>query len=149
MTVPAARHYVDMDYESRRLIDENYLGNEFLKRTFSGSVTLAPDGEEMILGHHFNEVGGVKSKPTCNTCKAQLGRPLGCYGCPNFRPFLEADHRAELNIAQNKLDANRKFLLNPLETGSIRKLEIQIEWVKLTIAICDELLLKQKAIDVK
>ena len=149
VTVPAARHYVDMDYESRRLIDENYLGNEFLKRTFSGSVTLAPDGEEMILGHHFNEVGGVKSKPTCNTCKAQLGRPLGCYGCPNFRPFLEADHRAELNIAQNKLDANRKFLLNPLETGSIRKLEIQIEWVKLTIAICDELLLKQKAIDVK
>ena len=62
---------------------------------------------------------------------------------------MEADHRAELNIAQNKLDANRKFLLNPLETGSIRKLEIQIEWVKLTIAICDELLLKQKAIDVK
>lgn len=149
VTVPAARHYVDMNYESRRLIDEKYLGNEFLKRAFSRSVTLAPEGEEIIMGHNFNEVGGTRSKPECTTCNAQLGRPLGCYGCPNFRPFLEADHRSELNIAQNKLDVNRKFLLNPLETGSIEKLEIQIEWIKLTVAICDENLLKQKAVDAK
>ncbi|WP_231703224.1 hypothetical protein [Halopseudomonas pelagia] len=149
VTIPAARHYIDMDYESRRMIDENYLGNEFLKQAFSASVTLAPEGQEIIVSHSFNEVGGVRNKPTCNTCVAKLGRPLGCYGCPNFRPFLEADHRAELDFAQSKLDINRRFLINPLETKSISRLETQIEWIKITIALCDDILLKQKAFDVK
>lgn len=147
VTVPAARHYVDMDYDSRRLIDENYLGNEFLKRAFSGEITLALEGEEVILGHGFSEVGGIRHKETCKTCTAQLGRPLGCYGCPNFRPLLDADHRAELKIAQNKMEINRKFLLNPLDTMTIRKLEVQVEWIKMTIAICDKLLQQNRSID--
>lgn len=147
VTVPAARHYVDMDYESRRLVDVNYVGNEFLRRAFSGSISLAQEGEEEILGHDFNEVGGAKSARTCKTCKTDLGRPLGCYGCPNFRPILEANHRAELQIAIDKLSANRAFLLNPLEANSIRKLQKQIEWIKLTIGVCDEMLARRSAID--
>jgi hypothetical protein len=147
VTVPAARHYVDMDYESRRLIDANYVGNEFLKRAFSGSVTLVPEGDEEILGHDFNEVGGAKFSRTCITCKSALGRPIGCYGCPNFRPILQANHRAELQIAMDKLSANRDFLLNPLEANSTRKLKVQVEWIKLTIEVCDEMLARQKAID--
>lgn len=147
VTVPAARHYVVMDYESRRLIDANYIGNEFLRRAFSGSVSLLPEGEEKILGHDFDEVGGATSSRTCITCKSALGRPIGCYGCPNFRPILEANHRAELGIAMDKLSANRAFLLNPLEANSIRKLEVQVEWIKLTIEVCDEMLARQRAID--
>lgn len=147
VTVPAARHYVDMDYESRLLIDKNYLGNEFLKRAFSGAITALAEGDEIVVGHNFNEVGGARSKLTCKTCKTQLGRPLGCYGCPNFRPILEANHRDELQLAQQKLEANRAFLFNPLQTNTIKKLERQIEWVKLTITICDEILAKQMAID--
>ena len=118
VTVPAARHYVDMDYESRRLIDKNYLGNEFLKHAFSRTITLTPEGEEIIVGHNFDEVGGAKLKRTCKTCKTQLGRPLGCYGCPNFRPILEANHRVELQLAYQKLEANRGFLFNPLQTNT-------------------------------
>lgn len=147
VTVPAARHYVDMDYESRRLIDVNYVGNEFLRRAFSGSVSLVSEGEEEILGHDFNEVGGAKSARTCRTCKSDLGRPIGCYGCPNFRPILEANHRAELQIAFDKLSANRSFLLNPLKVNSIRKLQVQVEWIKLTIEVCDEMLARRRAID--
>ncbi|WP_374343537.1 hypothetical protein [Azonexus sp.] len=147
VTVPAARHYVDMDYASRLLIDKNYLGNEFLKRAFSGSITVIPEGEEIIVGHNFDEVGCASKKQTCKTCKTLLGRPLGCYGCPNFRPILEANHRAELQLAQQKLEANRAFLFNPLLANTIKKLERQIEWVQLTITICDEILAKQRAID--
>ena len=147
VTVPAARHYVDMDYESRLLIDKNYLGNEFLKRAFSGTITVVPEGEEIIVGHNFNEVGGGKYKLTCKTCKTQFGKPLGCYGCPNFRPILEANHRAELQLAHQKLEANRGFLFNPLQTNTIKKLERQIEWVELTITVCEEILAKQRAID--
>lgn len=147
VTVPAARHYVDMDYESRRLIDANYVGNEFLRRAFSGSVSLAPEGEEEILGHDFKEVGGAKRARTCKTCKSNLGRPIGCYGCPNFRPILEANHRAELQIAIDKLSANRAFILNPLEANSIRKLQMQIDWIRLTIDVCDEILARRRAIN--
>lgn len=147
VTVPAARHYVDMDYESRLLIDRNYLGNDFLKRAFSRTITVIPEGEEIIVGHNFDEVGGARHKLTCKNCKTQLGRPLGCYGCPNFRPILEANHRAELLLAQQKLKANQDFLFNPLLTNTIKKLERQIEWVKLTITVCDEILAKQRAID--
>jgi hypothetical protein len=32
VTVPAARHYIDLDYVSRREIDTKYIGNEFLKK---------------------------------------------------------------------------------------------------------------------
>lgn len=147
VTVPAARHYVDMDYKSRLLIDKNYLGNEFLKLAFSGTITVVPEGEGIIVGHNFDEIGGAKYKLTCKTCETQLGRPLGCYGCPNFRPILEANHRAELQLAQQKVEANRNFLFNPLQTNTIKKLERQIEWVELTITVCDEILAKQRAID--
>lgn len=149
VTVPAARHYIDMDYESRRLIDKNYLGNDFLRRAFSGTITKIPEGEEIVVGHNFDDIGGARSKQTCATCKTLMGRPLGCYGCPNFRPILEANHRAELQIAQQKLEANRASLFNPLKTNTIKKLERQIEWVELTIVVCDEILAKQRAIDAK
>jgi hypothetical protein len=149
VTVPAARHYVDMDYESRRLIDENFIGNEFLKRAFGGTITLVPEGEEIIVDHEFNDVGGARSRRTCQTCQAELGRPLGCYGCPNFRPILEANHTGALQFAEDKLRANQAFLLNPLRTKTIEKLQRQIEWVKLTITLCEEILAKQRAIDVE
>lgn len=147
VTVPAARHYVDMDYESRRLIDKNYLGNDFLKRAFAGTIAEVAEGEEIIVGNNFDDVGGARSKQTCATCETLMGRPLGCYGCPNFRPILEANHRAELQLAQQKLEANRASLFNPLKTNTIKKLERQIEWVELTIIVCDEILAKQRAID--
>lgn len=149
VTVPAARHYVDMDYESRRIIDVNYVGNEFLRRAFSNAITQVPEGDEVIFGHDFNEVGGAKSVQSCKSCNTALGRPIGCYGCPNFRPILEADHRAELEVANRKISANRSYLLNPLGVNSVRKLQVQIEWINLTIKICEEILARRRAVDAK
>ncbi|MBN0803212.1 hypothetical protein JTL91_36105, partial [Pseudomonas aeruginosa] len=42
--VPAARHYIDLDYVSRREIDTKYIGNEFLKKAFSHTLTVVPEG---------------------------------------------------------------------------------------------------------
>ena len=138
-----------MDYQSRLLIDQNYVGNEFLKQAFKGAISLVAAGEEVVLDQQFNDIGGVKSKASCRNCSAELGRPLACYGCPNFRPLLEAEHRAVLQLAEDKLSINKSALLNPLHTRSIEKLQRQINWVKLTIDICDEILLTKKGLNVK
>lgn len=147
VTVPAARHYVDLDYKARRLIDSRYIGNAFLKQAFSAPITAIPEGDECIFDNQFNPVGGARDQRSCATCSTAMGRPLGCYGCPNFRPILEANHRAVLAAAEDKLAANRSALINPLLARSVEKLKSQIEWVKCTIAICDEILANQRAID--
>ena len=147
VTVPAARHYVDLDYESRRQIDTKYIGNVFLRKAFCNPLIEVSECDEVILDSNFNPVGGSHNKKSCINCSTVLGRPLGCYGCPNFRPILEADHRSVLVIAEEKLAINRGSLVNPLLARSIEKLERQIVWVKLTISICDEYIIEQRAID--
>ncbi|MGA4816392.1 hypothetical protein ACPA9J_20675 [Pseudomonas aeruginosa] len=54
VTVPAARHYIDLDYVSRREIDTKYIGNEFLKKAFSHTLTVVPEGDEVIVDNKFN-----------------------------------------------------------------------------------------------
>ncbi|MNP01699.1 hypothetical protein D3C76_935230 [compost metagenome] len=108
---------------------------------------MTQERDEVIVDHNFNPVGGARNERVCYNCSTVMGRPLSCYGCPNFRPILEADHRSVLEAAEDKLTVNRNALLNPLHTRSIEKLERQIVWVKLTIAVCDETLARQRSID--
>ncbi|WP_273429732.1 hypothetical protein [Chitinibacter tainanensis] len=149
VTVPAVRHYIDIDYESRKLIDKNYIGNAFLKQAFRGVITLDLEGEDIVFDNQFNEVGGVKCKTSCARCSAELGRPLGCYGCPNFRPILEANHRAVLQCALDKLSVNKGSILSGFYNRSIEKLQSQVEWIRLTVSICDEMLMAKRGLNVK
>lgn len=149
VTVPSARHYIDLDYKSRRMVDTNYIGNEFLKRIFDDQITEIPNDEDCVVDNQFNPVGGLKNRRSCDSCSTVQGRPAGCYGCPNFRPILEANHRAVLAIARDKRDVNRNSLINPILRRSIEKLDKQIERIKYTIAVCDGILSKQRAIDVE
>lgn len=148
VTVPAARHYIDLDYSARRLIDIQYIGNQYLSQLFNPPITELNE-EEYIVDSRFNPVGGVETKSTCATCSTSIGKPLGCYGCPNFRPILEADHRAVLVAAEDKRVINRNALVNPIHTRSIEKLEKQIQWLKYTIAFCDEIISLRSSIDAK
>ncbi|TBN47114.1 hypothetical protein [Pseudomonas sp. BGI-2] len=147
VTVPAARHYIDLNYQSRREIDSKYIGNEFLRKAFSCALTEVSGGDSTIVDRKFNPVGAPYNMLSCVTCSTAMGRPLGCYGCPNFRPILEADHRSVLGGAEEKLAVNRNSLINPLYGRSIEKLEKQILWVKLTITVCDEVLAGRHVID--
>ena len=149
VTVPAVRHYIDLDYKSRRMIDKNYSGNEFLKRIFDDQITEMPDDDDSVVDNQFNTIGGLKNRRSCDSCPTAQGKPVGCYECTNFRAILEANHRGVLASAQDKRDVNRNSLINPLFRRSIEKLDMQIERIKYTIAVCDNILSKQSAIDVK
>ncbi|MDP3517292.1 MAG: hypothetical protein Q8S94_09005 [Pseudohongiella sp.] len=146
VTVPAARHYVDLDYRSRRQIDSSYIGTQFLMQIFQTPISDVKEGDDYIADNQFNPVGGVIDKNSCVTCSTNMGKPLGCYGCPNFRPILEADHRGVLIAAEEKQAVNRAALLSPLHARSIEKLQTQIEWIKYTIAFCDEVISRQRAL---
>lgn len=147
VTVPAARHYIDLNYESRRQIDSRYIGNEFLKAAFSDVISVAPEGDGAILDNEFVPLGGVHQKSHCIDCPTKMGRPLGCYGCSNFRPLLEANHDAVLIAAERKLEVNRTSLISPLHFRTVEKLETQISWIKITIAACSDILERKRAIN--
>ncbi|NTV49978.1 MAG: hypothetical protein HGB32_11355 [Geobacteraceae bacterium] len=140
VTVPAARHYIDLDYDSRLMIDDLYLGSEFLAAVFSNPLEQVANEEDKVLDHEFNAVGGLRDKKCCTSCSAVMGRPIGCYGCNNFRPILEADHGTVLELAELKLEANSKKLLSPEEKLSVEKLGKQVKWIKLTINVCNQVL---------
>lgn len=140
VTVPAARHYIDLDYDSRLMIDDLYIGSEFLAAVFSNPLEQVSNEEDKVLDHEFNAVGGVRDKQCCTSCSTVMGRPIGCYGCNNFRPILEADHGTVLELAELKLEANSKKLLSPEEKLSVEKLGKQVKWIKLTINVCNQVL---------
>lgn len=146
VTEPAARHYVDLDYSNRRMIDSKYIGNKFLKKAFNTPITEVTKDGNYIYDQDFNAVGGFNDKITCNSCSTKLGKPLGCYGCHNFKPILEADHTTVLVAAEQKRDVNKKSLFSPLQIRSIEKLEKQIALVKFTIEFCNDILSKRSAI---
>lgn len=140
VTVPAARHYIDLDYDSRLMIDDLYVGSEFMAAVFSNPLEQASNEEDKVLDHEFNAVGGLRDKQSCTSCSAVMGRPIGCYGCNNFRPILEADHGTVLEIAEMKLEANSKKLLSPEAKLSVEKLGKQVKWIKRTIDVCNQVL---------
>lgn len=147
VTVPAARHYIDLDYDSRLMIDDLYVGSEFLAAVFSNPLEHVSNDEDKVLDHEFNAVGGLRDKQSCTSCSAVMGRPIGCYGCNNFRPILEADHGKVLELAELKLEANSKKLLSPEEKLSVEKLGKQVKWIKLTINICNQVLEARRGIE--
>ena len=147
VTEPAARHYIDLDYRSRRMIDELYDGSEFLAAVFSDPLERVSGKDAEVLDHQFNSVGGIRDKQSCNSCSAVTGRPIGCCGCNNFRPILEADHAGVLELAEQKLAANSKKLLSPVEKLSVEKLTKQVAWIKRTIDVCNQVLEVRRGVE--
>ncbi|BCA81001.1 hypothetical protein [Desulfuromonas sp. AOP6] len=147
VTVPAARHYINLDYNSRLMIDDLYVGSDFLAAVFSKPLEQVSNDEIEVLDHEFNAVGGLRDKQGCTPCSATTGRPIGCYGCNNFRPILEANHGKVLEFAVLKLEANSKNLLSPEEKLSVEKLGKQVKWIKLTINVCNQVLETRRGIE--
>ncbi|MDA8427638.1 MAG: hypothetical protein M0T70_00085 [Geobacteraceae bacterium] len=147
VTVPAARHYIDLNYDSRLIIDDLYVGSGFLAAVFSNPLEQVLNDEDKVLDHEFNTVGGLRDKQSCTSCSAAMGRPIGCYGCNNFRPILEADHGTVLELTELKLEANSKKLLSPEEKLSVEKLVKQVKWIKLTINVCNQVLEARRGIE--
>lgn len=145
VTVPAVRSYIDMNFETRRLIDEKYIGNSFLDKAFNKPTEKARN--ECILDGHFNPVGNLSNANHCSGCNKKMGKPIGCYGCHNFTAILEADHQAVLDVAACKLKINLTSYSTPLNTRFIKQLSEQIKWIKYTIHVCDEMIKSKRSIN--
>jgi hypothetical protein len=137
VTIGAVRKYLDMDYSSRKMIDENFIGNEFYRRAFTNPINENNLNINPIYSGEFLTIGSAIKTQNCNNCQTKLAKPIGCYGCNNFNPIIESDHRKILKEAENKLEINTQKLISPTHHPSLEKLRNQIFWIKHTITICD------------
>jgi hypothetical protein len=136
--------YIDLSTESRLQIDKAFAGKKVFEQF--GRVTVAEllKSEQFKVTNEFGEDQGILHKVSdCSNCNAKLGRPIGCYGCDNFKPHVDGNHEANLDKAQNKLAFNREGSGSPI---TLRKLERSIVFIQATILMCNEYQNMQKEI---
>jgi len=135
-TVGAARIYIDMSDEVRAEIDRKFVGNETLLKAFSNEISVRLDGTEILIIDTSGEiVGKPKSVNTCLTCTRK--KPIGCYGCNNFKALVTANHKLYLEEAkklyQLRLDIGQ-------QEKTLVELKKQIRYIEVTIEVCDRFL---------
>ena len=136
VTPKAVIPYIDLSTESRLKIDAAFAGQKVIKQFGMVSAAELSKSEQFKVTNEFGEEQGVLHKASdCSTCASKLGRPLGCYGCDNFRPHIEGNHRENLEKAQKKLSFNQDGGSSPI---TIRKLERSIIYIQATIFMCNE-----------
>jgi hypothetical protein len=139
VTEPGARMYLQLSLKERQYIDTNYAANQLLRDAFNPKPSI--NSEDIPVGNEI-DIFGVEKEPTnCKVCahKSNLTRPLPCYGCPNFRPLLDANHTVILEQAIAKREFIKTYSSNFKKSGSSEKLDKIIANIKLTIAICIEI----------
>lgn len=136
VTPVAVAPYLDLKFDSRLKIDTAFAEKQIFKQFGRVSVSELVKSEQIKVVNELGDESGVLLKGAdCNTCESKLGRPIGCYGCDNFRPHLEGNHKAYLEKAERKLGINQDKGGSPL---TIRKLERSILYIRATILICQE-----------
>jgi len=135
-TVGAARIYIDMSDEVRAEIDRKFLGNETLLKAFSSEISVKLEGSEILIIDVSGEIAGKsKNVKTCLTCTRK--KPIGCYGCSNFKALVTANHRLYLEEAmelyQIRLDMGQ-------QEKTLVELKKQIRYIEVTIEVCDRFL---------
>lgn len=143
VTPRAVKPYLDLTIDARLQIDEALATNHIINQFSRLSVDeLNADKSFHVVDEFENEQGLIQDTKSCTTCSAKLAIPIGCYGCRNFKPFIEADHRTNLEKAERKLKLNQANS----SAVTIRKLEICILYIKATISTCDDLLLAKNGV---
>ncbi|WP_375277312.1 hypothetical protein [Pseudoalteromonas marina] len=133
VTADAVEPYLDLDFASRLQIDSAFAELKMFKQFDRIGVSELQQQEGFRVLNEFEEEQGIiTNPPNCGRCKAATGKPLGCYGCGNFRPYLEADHRVNLQKAERKLTLNQGGTENVL-----KPLVRAITYIKATILVCD------------
>jgi hypothetical protein len=147
VTLPGAREYLQLGLKERQFINENYAANGLLREAFNPKP-FASDNDSLIEHELIGPLGVEEEFTKCNVCehKIRMARPIACYGCTNFRPLLDADHESILKQAITKRDFNKKFGTNVEGTGSIKRLDKAIAYIKLTIVICNETKLQKRSL---
>lgn len=135
VTVEAVTQYMHLDFKERIQIDERMAGVRIFKQFAMHSIEELKNSEEFTITNEFGEPQGlIHKKSNCLTCVASMGKPIGCYGCSNFQAFKEADHKANLDIVNRKIEFNKdadKVTLNKMYRAQL--------YIKATIAVIDSI----------
>ncbi|NOI25942.1 hypothetical protein [Vibrio mediterranei] len=136
VSVSTVQCYVDMTPIERIWIDET-LGKNASLATF-GQVRIQDkiSKDNDIAFNDYGDVFGIHEESSrCSGCRELLPVPLACYGCGNFIALTSADHYEQLKRAQRKYEFNIK---NGQSEKSIRRLKKAIDYIKITIAKCED-----------
>lgn len=132
VTPKAAKYYIDLMPESRRQIDEKVKDLRSLAKRFIGHVVTRVEQNNAIYDESGFVCGGVENASACLICTD--ARPIGCYGCENFRPLASANH-------QEVLKQVKKIHDNWLEAGAdgvvLAPIRNKIKSIEATIIACE------------
>jgi len=139
----SAKVYVDLSDETRAMIDDKFIANQFLANAFTTSISdLIKSGEIEIEDNYGNTYGKSKSVNQCVTCQRE--KPIGCYGCNNFSVLASGDHQSQRDKAQQKYDYRIKSGDAPHALTELKK---QIQYIDATILACKEFIRQQTSLE--
>lgn len=136
VTSNVIKEYMQLDMRGRVAINEVLAGQRVIKQFARMSLTELKSLDGFVVKNEFDEVqGALKSSAACHNCKASICKPIGCYGCDNFRPFWDADHESNLSMIEEKIAFNQK---SSPDKQTLRKLQVSRLYCKATIDIITE-----------
>lgn len=136
VSVNTVQCYVDMTPEERLWIDE-VLGQNAALSNF-GKVRIQDqmfDDDDLAFNEYGDLFGSHEESTRCAGCREMLPVPLCCYGCDNFKAFIEADHASERDKAMKKYQFNIK---NGQSESALKRLAKAIEYIDITIMKCEQ-----------
>ncbi|MGR5419893.1 hypothetical protein [Vibrio sp. PNB22_4_1] len=136
VSVNTVQCYVDMTPEERLWIDE-VLGQNAALSNF-GKVRIQDQmfyDDDLAFNEYGDLFGSHEESTRCAGCREMLPVPLCCYGCDNFKAFIEADHASERDKAMKKYQFNIK---NGQSESALKRLAKAIEYIDITIIKCEQ-----------
>ncbi|MGR5235520.1 hypothetical protein [Vibrio alfacsensis] len=136
VSVTTVQCYVDMTPEERLWIDEVLVQNAALSNF--GKVRIQDqmfDDDDLAFNEYGDLFGSHEESTRCAGCREMLPVPLCCYGCDNFKAFIEADHASERDKAMKKYQFNIK---NGQSESALKRLAKAIEYIDITIIKCEQ-----------
>lgn len=131
-TPKAAKYYIDLLPSSRVEIDKAIVELRVLSKRFSGKLVSQVEKERAIFNDSGDICGGGDLVLKCVDCVES--RPIGCYGCDNFRPLIGADHKASLNQV---VALHKKWLDLGASKSTLMPIENKIKNIEITISACN------------
>lgn len=132
----AVAHYVDLTPAARAGIDMALAPNPTLNSFGRISVTELLSQPGYAAQNEYEQVIGLLDAPQdCASCPSRGGKPLACYPCQNFKPFVDADHHAQLDKAERRLALQSQAGAGE---GSLKPLRTIVAYIHATILACEQ-----------
>lgn len=132
----AVAHYVDLTPAARAGIDAALAPNPTLNGFGRISVTELQSQPGYAAKNEYEQVIGLLDAPQdCASCPSRGGKPLACYPCQNFKPFVDADHHAQLDKAERRLALQSQAGAGE---GSLKPLRTIVAYIHATIIACEQ-----------